>query len=87
MCKSVLSNLPTYYMFLFLMPKELIPILERIMRKFFREGYKGCKINHLVKWNLVIKPSVLGALKPKIWHFWPKGDGDTSMKKTPHGVR
>lgn len=70
LCKSVLSNLPTYYMSLFLMPEKVISILERIMRNFFWEGHKGSKINHLVKWNLVIKPRIdeglgFGGLKAK----------------------
>ena len=62
LCKSVLSNLPTYYMSLFLMPEKVISILERILRNFFWEGNKGSKLNHLVKWNMVIRALSKGGL-------------------------
>lgn len=62
LCKSVLSNLPTYYMSLYLMPEKVTSILGRILRKFFWEGQKGNKINHLVKWNLVTRSENEGGL-------------------------
>lgn len=62
---SVLSNLPTYYMSLFLIPEKVISNLERIMRNFFWEGRKRSKINHLIKWNLVRLSQFDGGLKAK----------------------
>ena len=62
LCKSVLSNLPTYYMFVFLMQESSLSSLERIVRKLFWEGNKGGKLNHLVKWDAVIKSYKDGGL-------------------------
>ena len=53
--KSVLSSFLTYYMSVFLMLESVLSSLERIKRKFFWEGNKGGKLNHLAKWNVVIK--------------------------------
>lgn len=70
LCKSVLSNLPTYYKFTFLLPEKVASSLERSMRKFFWEGHKEGKLNHLVKWERVIKDQKdggfgLGSLKTR----------------------
>ena len=62
LCKSVLSNLPTYYMSTFLMPEKVVSSLERSMRNFFWEGHKGGKLNHLVKWEKVTKDQKDGGL-------------------------
>jgi len=64
------------------MPESALSSLERIMRNFFWEGNKGGKLNHLVKWDAVIKSYKdgglsLGKLKHKNqsllskwgWHF------------------
>lgn len=56
LCKSVLANVPTYYMSSFLMLEKVISILERIVRKFFWEGNNGEKMNHLVEWETVSRP-------------------------------
>lgn len=55
LCKSVLSNLPNYYMSTFLIPKKVAVTLERTIRNFFWEGRKGGKLNHLVKWEQTIE--------------------------------
>ncbi|TYK09922.1 uncharacterized protein E5676_scaffold16G00380 [Cucumis melo var. makuwa] len=60
LCKSVLFNLPTYYMSTFLMPEGVISKPERILRNFFWEGQKGSKINHLVGWETVTRDLVDG---------------------------
>ena len=49
-------------MFVFLMPESALSSLERIMRKFFWEGNKGGKLNHLVKWDAAIKSYKDGGL-------------------------
>ena len=43
LCKSVLSSLPTYYMYVFFMRESALSSLERIMRKLFWKGNKGGK--------------------------------------------
>ena len=55
LCKSVLSSLPTYYMSVFLMPESALKLFGKNHRKFFGEGNKGGMLNHLVKWDAVIK--------------------------------
>ena len=62
LCKSVLSSLPTYYMSVFLMPESALKLFGKNHRKFFGEGNKGGMLNHLVKWDAVIKSYKDGGL-------------------------
>lgn len=70
LCKSVLSNLPTYYMSSFLLLEKVVNSIECSIRNFFCEGHKGGKLNHLVKWEVVVRNQKdggvgLGGLKVK----------------------
>ena len=56
LCKSVLVSLPTYYLSLFSIPKNVAASIERIIQNFFWESHAGSKINHLVKWNKASAP-------------------------------
>ena len=60
-CKSVLSNLPTYYISTLLMPISVSNTSEKIMRKLLWEGNTGGKLNHLAKWSKIIKSQIDGA--------------------------
>ncbi|CAN1753324.1 Putative ribonuclease H protein At1g65750 [Linum perenne] len=53
MVKSVLSNLPIYYMSLFKALVEVIKQIERIQCRFLWEGCSDTKKFHLVSWDLV----------------------------------
>ena len=51
--KSTLSNLPIYFMFLFVIPKRVTIRLEKIQRDFLWGGGDLVKKPHLVKWSIV----------------------------------
>ncbi|CAN1332331.1 Putative ribonuclease H protein At1g65750, partial [Linum perenne] len=54
--KSVLSNLPIYYLSLFKAPASVIKQLERMQNKFLWEGVSQERKHHLVGWNKVKIP-------------------------------
>lgn len=63
--KSILINLPTYYMSIFEMPKGIVRKLEQLFRKFLWGDKKDSKKVHLVPWSQVIKPKSKGdGIKP-----------------------
>lgn len=48
--KSTLSNLPTYFMSVFVLPSSVAKRLEKLERDFLRKGSMEERKNHLVKW-------------------------------------
>ena len=62
LCKSVLANLPTYYLSLFAIPDNVVSSLEKLMRNFLWEVHSGSKINHLATWNKVTLSQLDGGL-------------------------
>ncbi|CAN1314447.1 Putative ribonuclease H protein At1g65750 [Linum perenne] len=61
--KSVLSQLPIYYMSLFKAPVSVITEIERIQNIFLWEGCGEVKKPHLVRWEVVKEPKYLGGLR------------------------
>ena len=60
--QSVLSSLPTYFLSLFRAPKNVISSLEKMMRDYLWEGGDLVGGEHLVAWEKVCKPTILGGL-------------------------
>lgn len=61
MIKAALSNIPVYYMSMFKMPCKVANIIENFQMDFLWDG-GGCKKDHLVKWEIVVKPKSQGGL-------------------------
>lgn len=51
--KSTLSNLPTYFMSVFVIPVSMAKRLEKLERDFLWEGQIVERKYHLVKWSSV----------------------------------
>lgn len=62
LCSSRLSNLPTYFMSTFLVPKKVPNSIERTICNFFWKGNRGSKLSHLVKGDLFSKSQGDGSL-------------------------
>ncbi|GKA71395.1 RNA-directed DNA polymerase, eukaryota, partial [Tanacetum coccineum] len=60
--KSVLGNLPTYYMSLYLMPSSIQKKLEMMRNKFFIGGEEGERKITWVKWEKCLSSRELGGL-------------------------
>ena len=60
--RSTLSNLPTYVMSLFRLPRKVKIILEKIQRDFLWGGVNLERKIHLVKWDIVCSSKVKGGL-------------------------
>lgn len=60
--KSILSNLPTYFMSLFVAPAGVIEKLERIRRRFLWGGSVDHAKIHWVSWDKVIASKETGEL-------------------------
>lgn len=60
--KSVLSNLPVYYMSLFRMPQGIVKELNKIQSAFLWGGSDLKRMIHLVKWKDVSVSKKLGGL-------------------------
>ncbi|KAF5798708.1 hypothetical protein HanRHA438_Chr07g0306431 [Helianthus annuus] len=54
--KSVLSNLPIYYLSLYKAPVEIVEQIERLMRSFLWGGSNGVNKMHWVSWDIVTSP-------------------------------
>lgn len=61
--KSVIGNLPNYYMSLFVAPSGFLDKLERIRRCFLWGGSEGKKSIHWVSWDKVIAGKNKGGLE------------------------
>ena len=53
--KSVLSNLPLYFLSLFKCPVEIINPIEKLQRDFLWQGFEVKKKSPLVRWQMVCK--------------------------------
>jgi hypothetical protein len=60
--KSMLYNLPTYYLSLFLVPMSVANRIEKIQRDFLWGGMGDENKLHLVSWNQVCHPLRIGGL-------------------------
>ncbi|GJW56280.1 putative RNA-directed DNA polymerase, eukaryota, reverse transcriptase zinc-binding domain protein, partial [Tanacetum coccineum] len=60
--KSVVSNLPTFYMSLYLMPVTVQKQLESMRNRFFLGGGLGEKKVSWVKWNTCLASKAMGGL-------------------------
>lgn len=61
--KSVLNNLPMYYMSMFKMPKSVASKIVQMQRRFFWGDYIGDKRSiPSVKWSLIELPKEMGGL-------------------------
>ncbi|CAN1127126.1 Putative ribonuclease H protein At1g65750 [Linum perenne] len=60
--KSVLSNLPTYFLSILRAPASVLLKLESIQRRFMWGGSDDNKRIHLIKWDLVKTPIHRGGL-------------------------
>ena len=60
--KSVVGNLPTYYMSLYLMPTTVQKVLESMRNKFFIGGNLDEKKVTWVKWNSCLASKAMGGL-------------------------
>ncbi|KAL4333365.1 hypothetical protein GQ457_07G003570 [Hibiscus cannabinus] len=61
LAKSVLANLPTYYLSLFQMPVSIASKLNNLIAKFIWGGQEGKSI-HWLSWEVLCKPIVGGGL-------------------------
>jgi len=62
MLKSVLANLPIYFLSMFSPPQKVIARIEHIQRNFLWDTYEGDKRLHLVGWNHICKLETQGGL-------------------------
>ena len=60
--KSVLNNMPIYYMELFKIPKAVVKKIIQVQRKFFWAGSKNGRGIPLVAWEIIQRPKHLGGL-------------------------
>jgi hypothetical protein len=60
--KSTLSNLPTYFLSLFLIPSEVAKRLEKLQRDFLWSGLGSEFKYHLVSWSTICEPFCNGGL-------------------------
>jgi hypothetical protein len=83
--KSTLSNLPTYFLSLFLIPADVAKHIEKIQRNSLWGTFKEVAKFHLIKWELICSPYSHGSLAIKnlrrfnkallgklLWHFGVK---------------
>ena len=63
--KSTLSNFPTYFLSLFLIPAEVAKRIEKIQRNFLWGSTKEVAKFHLVKWEVICSPYSHGGLAIK----------------------
>ncbi|RVW27828.1 Transposon TX1 uncharacterized 149 kDa protein [Vitis vinifera] len=60
--KSTLSNLPIYFMSLFVIPRKVRIRLEKIQREFLWGDVEGRRRIHLVRWTAICKDKKYGGL-------------------------
>jgi hypothetical protein len=60
--KSMLSNLPTHFLYLFPVPMSVVRRIEKVQRDFLWGGMGGEQKLHLVNWNQVCRPVWVGGL-------------------------
>ncbi|RVW19550.1 putative ribonuclease H protein [Vitis vinifera] len=59
---SCLSHIPSYFLSLFKIPASVAAKIERMQRDFLWSGVGEGKRDHLVRWEAVCKPRVIGGL-------------------------
>jgi hypothetical protein len=60
--KSMLSNIPTYYLSLFPVPMSVVNRIKKIQRDFLWGGMGDEKKLHLISWNQVCRSLRAGGL-------------------------
>ena len=60
--KSLLSSLPTYFLFLLPLPGKVAKRIEKLQRDFLWNGIGGEPKIHLVNWAKVCRPLQVGGL-------------------------
>lgn len=84
--KSILSNLPIYFLSLFPIPITVAKRLEMIQREFLWGGLREERKFHLVKWREVCSLKRSGGLKLRTWYYlirpcWVNGCGDLEWRR------
>ena len=59
---SCLSHIPSYFLSLFKIPASVAAKIERLQRDFLWSGVGEGKRDHLVRWEAVCKPRIIGGL-------------------------
>ncbi|RVX21544.1 putative ribonuclease H protein [Vitis vinifera] len=59
---SCLSHIPSYFLSLFKIPTSVAAKIERLQRDFLWSGVGEGKRDHLVRWEAVCKPRIIGGL-------------------------
>jgi hypothetical protein len=59
---ACLSSIPTYAMFMYLMPKTVIKKMDKTRKIFFWQGGRLKKKYYLVKWTLISRPKNKGGM-------------------------
>jgi hypothetical protein len=90
--KGTLSNLPTYYLSLFLIPVGVAHRMEKIQRDFLWGGLGEEFKYHLVSWDCVCEPICCGGLGIRSWFystklFWANGYGGMLRKRRLYGAK
>jgi hypothetical protein len=62
---ACLSNIPTYVMSMYLLPKTVIKKIDGTRKRFFWQGGGVKKKYHFVKWMLIVRPKKKGGLGVK----------------------
>ncbi|RVW48551.1 Zinc finger protein BRUTUS [Vitis vinifera] len=60
--QSCLTHMPCYFLSLFKLPASVAAKIERLQRDFLWSGIGEGKRDHLVRWDVVCKPKVIGGL-------------------------
>lgn len=60
--KSIFSNLPTYFLSLFLLPAGVANQIEMLFHAFLWDGMGEATMFHLIIWNKVCTPISFGGL-------------------------
>ena len=62
--KSVLSNLPVYFIYILKCLVSVVKRIEKLQRDFLWHGRNNVKKFHLVDWASICKPKLEGGLGP-----------------------
>ena len=62
MIQASLAHIPTYFLSLFMIPVSIASKIEKLQRDFLWSGTGAGKRDHLVRWDVVGRPKVLGGL-------------------------
>jgi hypothetical protein len=85
---ACLSNIPTYVMSMYLLPKTVIKKMDKTRKRFFFGKVEISKKYHLVKWMVITRPKKKGGLRIKdqrrmnlslLWKWWWKVENGEGM--------